>query len=366
MRKFLSILLAICLVASLCVPAAAAAELNSMGNFAQAQKYDGRFSDLPADYWANDVIALCYEYGLMNGQGENAFAPFGTLTLAEAVVMACRVNQIYATGSCTLTNGEPWYQPYVDYAVSAGIVKAGEFADYTAPASRAQMALIFSRALPDIELLGMNYIGSIPDVKVGDYAGQEIRELYEAGVLTGSDVYGTFNPGSTIIRAEAAAILARIALPEQRRSTFLMREFEFAGGISAALPQDTVQSGNSCYSAIGDFSAILVVTPEEESGEDAPLFGSTVSEIIGSAMLKVISEGSTVGEMSSRLGAFGEIQACRTAGTITSASGTAGSFVFFTWYTGTDLNSLILLDYGLFGCAEKSAAAVTVGGNPFM
>jgi hypothetical protein len=42
--------------------------------------------------------------------------------------------------------------------------------------------------------------------------------LYKAGVVAGSDDKGTFNPGNNIIRAEAAAIISRVILPDTRFS----------------------------------------------------------------------------------------------------------------------------------------------------
>ena len=41
-------------------------------------------------------------------------------------------------------------------------------------------------------------------------AGSEVYTLYRAGIIAGSDEYGTFNPDSRIRRSEVAAILVRI------------------------------------------------------------------------------------------------------------------------------------------------------------
>ena len=56
----------------------------------------------------------------------------------------------------------------------------------------------------------------IPDVAPEDYAGAEIYLLYQAGVLNGTDDRGSFRPDAALRRAEAAAILARLADPELR------------------------------------------------------------------------------------------------------------------------------------------------------
>ncbi len=54
-----------------------------------------------------------------------------------------------------------------------------------------------------------------PTSSIGSYA-EEIFQLFWAGVLTGSDDYGTFWPDCAITRQEAAAILLRAA-DESRR-----------------------------------------------------------------------------------------------------------------------------------------------------
>ena len=149
------------------------------------------------------------------------FDPLGSLTIAEAVKMAAVLRSYYSADSYEFTQGTPWYQTYVDYAVSNGIVSSGDFADYTAPATRAQMAYIFAKALPASELTAINTVSALPDVASTDKYASQIYQLYRAGVLTGSDAQGSFKPNSTITRAEAAAIISRVAMSEQRKSFIL-------------------------------------------------------------------------------------------------------------------------------------------------
>lgn len=61
------------------------------------------------------------------------------------------------------------------------------------------------------DLPAINEITGLPDT--GD---PDALELYRAGVLTGSDEYGTFHGELTLTRAEAAAICARILRPDLR------------------------------------------------------------------------------------------------------------------------------------------------------
>ena len=221
MKKWLSLVLALAMTLSLSVTAFAAP--NSLDNFVTTATYNGQFKDVPANHWAAESVKTCYEYGLMKG-ADKGFNPKGTLTVAEALVMADRVHEIFTTGKSTLTNGSPWYQPYVDYALENGIVKKGDFASYTAKVTRAEMAYIFYHALPETALPAINEIEKLPDVTASTAYSRELLGLYQAGVLTGSDPYGTANPTKTITRAEAAAIIARVALADQRQHVLLLED----------------------------------------------------------------------------------------------------------------------------------------------
>jgi hypothetical protein len=66
--------------------------------------------------------------------------------------------------------------------------------------------------------LELNNVYSLPDVNAGTPYRDEIFRLYWAGVLLGSDDAGTFKPNSSITRAEAAAIISRVILPDTRQS----------------------------------------------------------------------------------------------------------------------------------------------------
>lgn len=57
---------------------------------------------------------------------------------------------------------------------------------------------------------------AIPDLDPRSVISQDILALYRAGVLTGTDQYGTFDGRGTLTRAQAAAICARMLRPELR------------------------------------------------------------------------------------------------------------------------------------------------------
>ena len=216
MKKAQSVLLALALSMTLAPAAPARAAYNSLDNFYVVNTYNEEFPDVPGQAWFHDAVKVCYEHGLMNGVG-GGFNPDGQLTVGQALTMADRVHEIYSTGASTLSNGKPWYRPYVDYALAHNLISY-EWDSYTRPITRREMAGIFCNALPAEVLYPINFIDAIPDVSRDDAYGPEIYTLYQAGVLTGKDGAGSFLPNDPIIRAEAAAILARMALPDQRVS----------------------------------------------------------------------------------------------------------------------------------------------------
>lgn len=218
MKKLVSLLLAVALAVGALPWAAAAGP--SLGNFVAAQSYGGQFADVPPGAWYEGNVALAYELGLVKGMSDTAFGPNNDIQISEALTFACRLHSIYHTGTADFTQGSPWYQVYVDYAIANGIIEAGEYADYSAKATRAQFARIFGGVLPDEAMPYINDIpdGFIPDITAGMACRNAAYHLYRAGILTGSDEAGTFRPDTHIVRAEVAAIVTRMAVQSQRRA----------------------------------------------------------------------------------------------------------------------------------------------------
>ena len=213
--------LALALVLSLLPNTALAA--GDMGNFQRSQAYTaGQFTDVAQGEWYAESVKTAYELGLVKGSSDTTFAPGGSITVAATLALACRLHSIYETGAASFTQGDPWYQVYVDYAQQKGIFSAGAGVDFNA-ATRRQFASILAKALPAEALTGKNSIpdGAIPDVAMTDDSAADIYALYRAGVLTGNDALGTFAPESTIDRASVSAIVSRMADPALRKTLAL-------------------------------------------------------------------------------------------------------------------------------------------------
>ena len=213
-KRLISLLLTVCLILSCVLPVLGTA---GFSNFNTYRTYRDQFTDVKTDGWYYDSIRALFEYGIMDGKSAGSFDPSGSLTIAETIKLAACLHKAYYTGSAVFSVDSPWYSPYVDYALEKGIIP-GAYKNYNAAATRADFALIIASALPDEAVTPINRVvnGSIPDVYEHYSYGPAVYKLYRAGVLVGSDEEGTFFPGRTLRRSEAAAVIFRIVKPDVR------------------------------------------------------------------------------------------------------------------------------------------------------
>ncbi len=187
---------------------------------------DNPFTDVDYGDWFYVDVAAAHGRGLIDGMSATSYAPGGPLTAAQAVKLAACLHQRYYTDEVTLENSVSgkWYRSYADYALQNGIL-TNDFteAEYDKVISRTAFVALFYRALPASEYTVKNRVadGAIPDVAITDANAGEVYAFYRAGILTGSDVKGTFNPSSDIKRSEVAAILTRMYDAGSRKSVLL-------------------------------------------------------------------------------------------------------------------------------------------------
>jgi hypothetical protein len=178
------------------------------------------FKDVKNNAWYTDYICTAYAMGLISGMTETTYCPDENMTIAQAVVLATKINQLVTTGKTEDYSNYPgkWYQPYFDYAISKGFVDKSYNAKWNQKATRAQFADIFSGCLPDSYLTDIHGYkdGFIPDVKMSDSYGPDVYKLYNAGILVGSDAKYSFKPNTNIKRSEIAAIVVRMVMEEER------------------------------------------------------------------------------------------------------------------------------------------------------
>ena len=225
--------------------------------FVLLRVYEGQFADVKGGDWFAPSVVSAYEYGLLSGRGNGAFAPGDNVTLAEMLTIAARLRAIYTTGGEEIIPAAPpeesWYQPYVDYLKAENLLDNRFEGAYHLPASRAQMAGIFAFALPaewhdepNALLVTTAYASGdfIADVTDKTPYRSEILLMYRRGLLSGMDDAGSFAPERSVSRAEIAALLTRVVEPETRLTlTWTVAPYHSAAGATlaglVAAPQKT-------------------------------------------------------------------------------------------------------------------------------
>ena len=209
MKRTLSLLLALVMVASAATFTASAADDAKMP-----------FRDVKSGKWFYDAVYSVWSLGIMGGVSDTEFSPNGALSRAMFVTILGRMAGAPETGftpdTFPDTKKNTWYSPYVGWAMEAGIV--GGFDDGTfrpnANLTREQMAKAMAIYI-DVSGVKMPRETTAPSAfsdekKVAAWAREYVEVLRRAGIVNGVGG-GRFAPNGTITRQEAATMIARAA-----------------------------------------------------------------------------------------------------------------------------------------------------------
>lgn len=184
------------------------------------------FADVDPKDWFALWVDIAYNTGIMAGTGNSTFEPGREVTVAEAIQMAANMDSRYKGDNFhTIAHvSTPWYTDAVTYCLASGIITAQQFDDYERPLTRRELARIFSatelaRSLPQRNN-PTQVMAAVKDIKTGDADANAVFGLYTKGILTGVNEDLSFRPNAAVTRAEAAALAARLARPEQRVDLF--------------------------------------------------------------------------------------------------------------------------------------------------
>ena len=188
--------LTLALALALAVPALAAVD-------------DTGFSDVDAGAWYAEAVIYCREHNLMDGTGNNRFAPESSLTRAQLATVLYRIEgtpAVTGTDAFTDTDDGAWYNDAVLWASQQNLISGygGGLFGPNDPVSREQMAAIFWR-----------YAGSPAADGAGDYTDEAEIASYAAAAVDWASVNnivapasaGVFAPKSNATRAHIAAAL---------------------------------------------------------------------------------------------------------------------------------------------------------------
>lgn len=196
LKHFGALLLTLTLALALAVPALAAVD-------------DTGFSDVDAGAWYAEAVIYCREHNLMDGTGNNRFAPESSLTRAQLATVLYRIEgtpAVTGTDAFTDTADGAWYNDAVLWASQQNLISGygGGLFGPNDPVSREQMAAIFWR-----------YAGSPAADGAGDYTDEAEIASYAAAAVDWASVNnivapasaGVFAPKSNATRAHIAAAL---------------------------------------------------------------------------------------------------------------------------------------------------------------
>ena len=179
------------------------------------------FTDVTQGDWYYGAVAYAYENGLMDGMGNNRFAPNGTTTRAQLVTILYRLEGIPALPDTALdypfsdVAADSWYGAAVYWARANGIVNGVSdtaFAPNQA-LTREQMAAMLHRyaEYKDADLSASADLSGYTDAgQIAPYAQTAMAWSNGTGLITGtSDT--TLSPKGSATRAQVATILQRMS-----------------------------------------------------------------------------------------------------------------------------------------------------------
>lgn len=174
------------------------------------------FTDING-HWAKEHILFTVSRGLFSGTSETTFSPNTTLTRGMFVTALGRLAGInpadYQTRKFTDVKADAYYAPYVNWAVSKGIV-SGTTSSTFAPDSnitREQMAVIMKNYADKMGYSIPKTLEAVTfadNAQISSWAKDAVKAMQQAGVLSGKE-NNRFDPQGNATRAEAATVLHR-------------------------------------------------------------------------------------------------------------------------------------------------------------
>ena len=177
------------------------------------------FADVGPDDWYYSYIDYLADQGLMNGTGNNMFAPQSTLDRAMMATLLYRLSGESAKGDGSGlfpdVNAGAYYAEAVDWACDADVIRGYDDGTFKPEnrITREEMAVMIARYLRYMNREPQGTPGVCEKFndadKISDWALKDVEQIVTAEILRGDDL-GKLNPGGNTTRAEAAAVLVRV------------------------------------------------------------------------------------------------------------------------------------------------------------
>ncbi|NLA86143.1 MAG: glycoside hydrolase [Clostridiales bacterium] len=187
-------------------------ETGSTWNYYKLWLNNCTFTDIQ-DTPEKDYILDAYMKNLVNGCGDGRFSPDEPLTRAQAATILVRMlkikpelNPAYCFDDCIGS----WAQSYIETARKYNIITGigdNRF-NPDRPVTREEFAVMINHTLLYRNNGGVSTFSDV-SLETNPWSYNAIEALGNYGILSGYPD-GTFRPGDTITRAEAAALITRI------------------------------------------------------------------------------------------------------------------------------------------------------------
>ena len=182
----------------------------------------GNVSDLPfsdiANHWAREEILQMYARSVVNGVGDDLFAPDANITRAQFTTILVRALEISQTVEAQNgyifndVNGDDWFAAAIAAAYDAGLVSGynGVFRPND-EISRQEMAIMLMTAFRFVGLEAEAAdISEFADSSlIADWATYAVSGAVGAGLMSGVG-NGEFSPLSSATRAQATVVISRL------------------------------------------------------------------------------------------------------------------------------------------------------------
>lgn len=174
------------------------------------------FKDVAPNNWAYSYIKKLQQDNVINGVSADEFAPGASVARQDFVKILIGALGIEASETASHFSdvaNNSYYAPFVMAAFEKGIITGTGEDSFGVGVSikREDAAVIIDRVLSKYgkEISG-NTIEFADSEKAAGYAAESISRVAAAGIFSG-DENGNFNPKANLSRAEACAILCRLA-----------------------------------------------------------------------------------------------------------------------------------------------------------
>ena len=253
-KRFLSILLTICMLFGMIPTVAFAAGETNMP-----------FTDVAETDWFYDAVRYVYENGMMNGTGETVFSPDATTTRGMIVTIMHRMEGTPAASDENFTDvsAGQYYADAVAWANENNIVNGygnGQFGPND-PITREQMAAILYRyaQYKDYDVTASGNLSGFSDAgDISSYAVDSMEWAVGSSLISGM--------GNSLLAPDESSTRAQIA-------TILMR---FCENIVPSEPSEPSESETYTvtfdynYDSKGEYETVTVKTDEKVAEPDDP------------------------------------------------------------------------------------------------